>query len=184
MFPSALQEFRRSLGSVDEDRFTSVVADLKRKIPTIVSFPADAQLALLRYAWVAGTEGWTKGPVDLPARQMYAALRLILPNFDEAAEHGTWDGQTIGTKAAQDLMFQNATDVLEQAVDTSKLYWPKMVTGKFGAEKNLPKKGGSFIKFAAAAGGIAYLGRGMIPKKKVVSKVEAPALPEAPKGTP
>jgi hypothetical protein len=134
----------------DNEAMLMNIAVLERRLPTVVSFPADAQLALLWWAWANGAES-KKFP------QMFAQLKpttgKILPNFDLAANEAFTQNEKLETKVAITAMFQNATDVLNQNLDITKLIWPRVLPAPL--KKNINKTNmvtfGTNLAFATGA---------------------------------
>ena len=103
---------------------SQLASALKNYLPGFDSFPADAQLAILRYAWANGPNLPVKAP------RMYAALggrAGNLPDFRAAAQEAHWTNENADTAALIPQLFQNAADVVDHSLDVSTLVWPNSV---------------------------------------------------------
>jgi hypothetical protein len=123
------------------------------KVPgltTAAAFPADAQLALLRYAWAYGPVGCLCSPIA-------ALMRTALPGFEAAASKVMQDPElNFGTKTLIAQLFCNASDVVNQGLSFSQLLWPKTVHSlkELAAKATSPAGIGTLV----VAAGVGYLG--------------------------
>lgn len=92
----------------------SFASILEQRLPCITTAPADAQLALLRWAWGNGPSA------EYPL--MFAAIER--GDYAEAAVQSEWKNETAAVKGLLNLLFTNAAAVREQGLDPSVLYWP------------------------------------------------------------
>jgi len=103
---------------------SQLASALQNYLPNFNAFPADAQLAILRYAWANGPNLPVKAPL------MYAALggrAGNLPDFRAAAKEAHWTNENADTAALIPQLFQNAADVVDHSLDVSTLVWPNSV---------------------------------------------------------
>jgi len=123
---------------------------LHDRLPCLVSFPADAQLALLRWAWVNGA-GNKKFSL------MFSALKpsgkRFTPDFDRAAETHIWQGESLDAKLIITHLFQNATDVLHWNLDITSLVWPRTVPAMLGAKAKFSGEGAARTSVLRRLGG-------------------------------
>lgn len=133
---------------------------LSRKVPTIFDMPADAQLALLRWAWANGPNGQARVNGIGYGERMFQALKRLSPDFDEAGENGIWEGQGFDQKIIMVQLFQNAADVMRKNLPYDRLVYPRFASvpqARFGAEP-VTDSGGSPVKAIAIVGGLGYVG--------------------------
>lgn len=86
------------------------------------AWPADAQLALVHWAWAKGPSfnGW---PL------LHAALRAVPPDFHAAAVQSHISNGTPALNALIAQMYENAARVLETNADPDVVYYPGTVGG-------------------------------------------------------
>jgi hypothetical protein len=123
---------------------------LHDRLPCLVSFPADAQVALLRWAWVNGA-GNKKFSL------MFSALKpngkRFTPDFDRAAETHIWQSESLDAKLIITHLFQNATDVLHWNLDITSLVWPRTVPAMLGAKAKFSGEGAARTSVLRRLGG-------------------------------
>jgi hypothetical protein len=122
----------------------SLASTLANYYPAIGSWPADAQLALLRWAWARGPN------VPFLAPKMSGSLQAM--DFASAAQEAHWQGEDPQTHAIIVQLFQNAAAVQAQGLDPTELQYPASLGSGAVAMNGDPLRGGS----GAAAGSAGY----------------------------
>lgn len=107
-----------------ERKLTTMAQVIQKSHPGFQDLCADAQLAILSIAWGAGANGVsTKWP------RLWKAIDA--GDFIQAAQESSLvasPGSTIVQRnLTNKLLFVNAARVRAQALDPSKLYWPKVL---------------------------------------------------------
>lgn len=87
---------------------------LERRLVSLEAAPADAQMAMLRWAWANG------------ASAMFPKLFAAFETGDYAtcALESEWRNESKATRTVMDHLWQNATDSAANALDPSVLLWP------------------------------------------------------------
>jgi len=140
---STMRLSQTSIQSLVQGMMDSMIATLGKRLPAIGGWPADAQLAILRWAWAFGPNA------NFPL--MFAELKKVMPNFDGAVQQAELDQLNLPVKIDITHMFQNATDALDRDLDPSVLYWPGFPPG--GGIGNL----GFSVAGAVIGAGIGYV---------------------------
>lgn len=105
----------------EEAAFGDAAATLAKRLPCWGSFPADAQLAMLRWAWVNGAS-------SKRFAALFQALKPApgrpLPDFALAAEACCWFDMSLPARLTMNALWQNAADSLTWGLPADKLIWP------------------------------------------------------------
>jgi hypothetical protein len=135
----------------------SIAASLEAQLPAIISFPADAQLALLRW-------GYANGPNALKSGwpRLYKALTAPLPDFDTASQESEWVNENLDVKVLMNHLWQNASHVIAQNLDPSVLVWPGTVPEPDAPSASGNGSGSGLVTTVLVAGaliaGVVYMG--------------------------
>ena len=139
---------RLSYADIDElvtNKLKSNGNILSVRIPAFGRFPADAQMAISRWAWAVGAGA------NFP--RFLEALRAVIPDFLAAFAASRWENRPKMDESAMSLLFSNAQAVLAAGADPSIVYWPSAYST--GASANSQRAtNGVFI--LAALGGLGY----------------------------
>ena len=144
LWASATNTFQASQGTVADT--STLVAQLDKRYPAIVSWPADAQLAMLYWAY--------HNQSDFANKPMYTALRQLVPDFEAAGQLATWPNISLSDKAMMTQLFQNAADVISDNLDQSRLYYPGFPPGSYQA----PAGPANLLMTALIATGVGVAG--------------------------
>lgn len=105
----------------EEAALAEAAEALAKRLPCWGSFPADAQLAMLRWAWVNGATS-----KRFPA--LFQALKPApgrpLPDFALAAEACCWHDMSLPARLVMGALWQNAADSLTWGLPADRLIWP------------------------------------------------------------
>jgi hypothetical protein len=131
---SQVSDLRLSDAAIEQLVNTSAAATwrtLVNILPNLESYPADAQLAVLRYAYASGPDLIRKAP------KMYAALGGTYgpsqnvvsdpPDFRLAAHEAHWTNESAANAVIIPQLFNNAADVADHGLDATALVWPNSV---------------------------------------------------------
>jgi hypothetical protein len=144
----------QSITDIVTEHMNSTIASLESQFPAIGSWPADAQLAMLRWSWAFGPNHFTPSAGRNYYPLMTAALKKVSPDFEEAANQASLNDLNLSVQTDIRQMFQNATDVLDRNLDTEVLYFPNYPPGSGSGSS----KGFFIPAVAVAAGaGLSYL---------------------------
>jgi len=115
------------ISAITQADTNSFISQLENVIPNIDSFPADAQIGVLRWAWANGV-ATSKYP------HFISLLNQTPPDFAAIAKNKEYHWTNILPATDQEIltMFQNAANVQAQGGDVTAMNWPNTVPSVSG----------------------------------------------------